>query len=621
MRVVAPHPKDEWRLMMESQHLALTERLTACVAERVTALVEQIRPSQGIWDPVRRGFMPTSHYGESSLALALVSLEGGESRRWQDVLNAWLAVPSGGIRHEPFNRFLLLLLRDSLTSGNSKPDAMALIKSALVRFPLSSAYPSNNWTLLAELCRLLEADSAGARARSGHRFLALLDRWTTHAGGFIDYPACPRRHHGATPMAYHHKALFVAVVAAWHVDLPALEKRIQQLLNWVLLTWDGNSHVGGFGRSTHALYGDACLLASLVLMGFTSEDRSVSTGGRMIEGILQRWSRQKSVDALLALNPNNEGRDKAGWDDYMVLTVYNAWAAGILAWAQSVVGHSQPASNWLSRLEFPVGAPVREDAEAGLVRFESRSMVALVATRGQPPQRFGRYDVELRYAGGVPFHVVWRGKNLCPPPNRVKAEALRKAPALAGWTPVLLIGGSLFGLTDFETVRVDEDEAEIRINLTGRPVSLLRRPVIGWLPRMQAAIDWRLLNGMLGRREALRRQITRAVSATMVLSVGRENPVLAHELRIDNHSRLPVTYLNPAGHALITKTLPAIRKLTIRTPQRSTQVDLQGSERPGNLYAAALDSSIPAAEGYCLPSIDLPQGTTVSQVRLVWAES
>lgn len=607
--------------MMVSRHLALSERLAACVTEQVTALVEQIRPGQGIWDPVRRGLMPTSHYGETSLALALVLLEGGDSRRWQDVLKSWLAVPPGGIRHEPFNRFLLLLLRDSLDGGNINADAMALIESAWVRFPLSSTYPSNNWTLLAELCRLMEARSASERERSEKRFLAFLDRWTTDAGGFIDYPAHPRRHHGATPMAYHHKALFVAVVAAWHVDLPALQPRIQKLLDWVLLTWDGDSHVGGFGRSTHALYGDACLVASLVLMGCAGEGRSVSIGGKIIEGVLQRWSGQRRVDGLLALNPNTGGGDQAGWDSYMELIVYNAWAVGILAWAQYAVCHGQPASSWLSRLEFPVATTVREDSKAGLARCESDGMVALVATRGQPPQRFGRSEVELRYAGGVPFHVVWRGLPLCPASSRVGVDALLKTPALAGWTPVLQIGTSLFGLTDFETVQIEQDATEISITLSGSPVSLLRRPVIGWRSRVLAAIDWRFLNGMLGQREALRRQVVSTVGATVVLRIGRDDPSLSHELRIDNQNNLPVTYLNPAGHALVASMLPIVQELTVRTPDDHAESELQDSERPENPHGTPLDSATPTATGYCLPSIDLPRGITVCRVRLVWAES
>ena len=606
---------------MESQNVPLSARLATCVTNLVAALVAQIRPSQGIWDPVRKDLMPTSHYGEASLALALVLLEGGDSRRWQDVLKSWLAVPAGGIRHEPFNRFLLLLLRDFLSRDGINADAAALIESAWGRFPLSPAYPSNNWTLLAELCRLMEARSASERERSGKRFLALLDRWTTHAGGFIDYPAHPRRHNGATPMAYHHKALFVATVAAWHVDLPALQPRIQKLLNWVLLTWDGDRHVGGFGRSTHALYGDACLLASLVLLGCAGEGRSVSTGGKIIDGVLKRWSGQRRVDGLLLLNPNTQGGDQAGWDSYMELMVYNAWAAGILAWAQYAARHDKPASSWLPRLEFPVAATVREDTEAGLVRCESDGVVALVATRGQPPQRFGRSEVELRYAGGVPFHVVWRGLPVCPASSRVEVDALLKSPALAGWTPVLLIGAGLFGLTDFETVQVEHNATEIRITLSGHPVSLLRRPVVGWRSRVLAAIDWRCLNGMLGQREALRRQVASTVSATVVLRIGREYPTLSYELRIDNHSSVPVTYLNPAGHALVAKTLPSIRELTVRPSASRAESEPQDANQTENLHDAPLDSSISAATGYCLPSIDLPRGVTVCQVRLVWVES
>ena len=144
----------------------------------------------------------------------------------------------------------------------------------------------------------------------------------TTVGGFIDYPPRPqRRGQGATPVTYHHKALFVAVVAAWYTGDDRWRPRIERLLQWTLLCWDGAGHVGGFGRSTHALFGEACLLASLLLLGAGGAPHRGSAHADMLDGVLRRWHKQFRADDLLQLNPAAAGAYRTGYDGYMHLSV------------------------------------------------------------------------------------------------------------------------------------------------------------------------------------------------------------------------------------------------------------------------------------------------------------
>ncbi|MCG5510350.1 hypothetical protein [Ectothiorhodospira lacustris] len=577
-----------------------------------------IRPGSGVWDPIRQDLMPNSHYGQSSLALALALKNGTESTTWTDLLESWLSTPPEAIRHEPFNRLLLLLLRNTLDQSDTHAATKLIINSAMPRFPLRGHYSSNNWTLLAALCRILEATSDRERIQRGKKFIELLDRWTTPSGGFIDYPSKPKNSWGATPMAYHHKALFVAVLAAWHMDFPALKSKIQKMLDWVALTWDGATHVGGFGRSTHALYGDACLLASLLLMGFSDERQRHNSGYHIITGILDRLDRQTRVDGLISLNPNIAEDKEAGWDNYMELGVYNAWLAGILTWAQHTNSSAEPASNWLHHLSFSHSQThLIEDTDAGLLRFESREMVALVSTRGQPPQRFSSTEVEFRYAGGVPFHLVLGGQCLCPPPTRTTADALLRNPALAGWTPIFQTSTGIYGLTDFDTVEISEKNEVLSVHLSGYPVCLLRQPVIGLAQRVLAALDWRLLNGIYGQKKALSRNHIQDLRCTISLNFASKYGKLSHELRIDNRGKEPFMLLNPAGHALMTAATAFTKKLEIISK-------IQGVPRRIHPYGldeirtAQLDSSMPTASGFCLPPQAIDPGKTAFLVRHEW---
>ena len=143
-------------------------------------------------------------------------------------------------------------------------------------------------------------------------------------------------------MAYHHKALFVATVAAWWSGDQRWAPILTKLLDWTLLSWDGDGYVGGFGRSNHALFGDACLLAALLLIGAAQPEQRAAIPGRMLAGVLQRWRHQFRADGLLWLTPADAMAQtqlgaRSGWDEYMHLSVYNAWTAAILAWARHLV--------------------------------------------------------------------------------------------------------------------------------------------------------------------------------------------------------------------------------------------------------------------------------------------
>ena len=576
--------------------------LDRCLAGLAAALAAATRPGAGLWDAVEGRPSAPDHYGQLGAALALLILRGAQDECWREPLDAWLGTPRSRRGHAPFNRFLLHLLEESLPDGAD--DLRRRLAGERRACELHSRYPSNNWTLLANVCRLLEADGAAPRRRALDRLLVDLERWTTAAGGFVDFPF-----HGnpiATPSAYHHKALFLVAVAARRTGDARLEAYLRRMLAWSAMFWDEGGHAGGLGRSSHALYGDSCLLAALTLLAGAREDRRDQPMALMMRSMLKRWMEGARSDGLLPLNPAAADDRRQGWDGYMRLSVYNAWAAAILAWA-----HGQEESA-------PVPAsfdPVESDAEAGIHRLRGGDgLLVLVSTRGQPPQAFSSSEAELRYAGGVPFHAACGTTVLCPPAVRIDGEALRAEPAHAGWTPLFDCGGVLYALTDFERCDVREDETGTSITLEGRPLRLLRAESGSLCSRIRRGLDWRLLDGALGRREALHRPPLTGLRARLTLMVERERSVLRYRLLLRKEGNARIRYLNPGGHALVASRIPE-RALGLRRGAQG--MTMCGADE---LREVALQASIRDAAGWCLSPTDLPEGEFEIELALSWIQ-
>ncbi|MCB1928583.1 MAG: hypothetical protein KDH17_11180 [Rhodocyclaceae bacterium] len=512
----------------------------------IAALAAQIAPGRGLFDPHSRQTSPPDHYGQTAAALALAAHDRALWPTARNALAAWIAIDDAATGHLPFNRLLLRLLErvaadTCITTGQTAP-----IPAAAARCTLQQRYPSNNWTLLAQTCRLIEAPE---RERAGHsaRLGELFDRWTTPAGAFIDFPDRPGKHF-STPIAYHHKALFLAALAAWHHDDPALANHARRMLDWLVHCWDPAGYAGGHGRSNHALFGDGCLLGALILLGFDRDDPAspVTALARRIEG-------QRRPDGLLWLTPSGAETGDASWDGYMHLSVYNAWTAAVIAIARHLRRHAtrphqSPALVWNGSAH-----GCFHDAEAGILYLRtSTGLNAMVVTRGQPPQSFSREEADFRYAGGLVVHLSRAGIPLLAPPVRCSRSRLLAAPALAAWTPVLQYHDKLFALTDFDRVTVDANESRVSIALAGQPVALTRNPPGSMLQRLVTAIDWRLLRGRIGRRASLDRPRLRSVSATLNIELSASEATVSIELQIDKRVLDELYLLNPGGHSLIT---------------------------------------------------------------------
>lgn len=474
-----------------------------------TALAACVLPDGRLLDPASGGPAPDDHYAASFAALALALREAGDPA-WRQVLARWAGLPAARRGHAPFNRLAVLLLRDTLQHRGPLDDETAeLLERALASCRTAESYPSNNWVLLARACALLESAPGHERSAAAARFSECVSRWFTPAGGFIDGP--PGADDGppstpSTPITYHAKALLVLLLVRLGApeSCPETEGALARGLTWLLAFTDEAGRAGGFGRSSHALFGYGCMLA-LAAHGARSgpehDRRAWALGARRLRLLLESMRRD---DGLLWITLNPQRGAAGGWDDYMHLVVYNAWAAGLLAW---LLG--QPAD------QTPLPEPALEalgerpqslacDERAGLLAVRGPRGLACLSLQGQPVQGFDERHVDLRSGGMSFFHVVLDGQPRVAPPVRVTVEELLAHPELGGWTPVLQVGAQLYGLQRFE--RVERHVAPGRALLVGHgtPTALhAASAAFGSRAWLGAQLDHYVAGGQRRRRRGL----------------------------------------------------------------------------------------------------------------------
>ena len=556
--------------------------------ERLIELRREVTRSLGgaldrdgrIRDPSSGAAAPPDHYAQTFAALALhYQPEAGD---WRLALEHWLALPAARRGHEPFNRLALLLLRRALADDPASGRAeRQLVEQGLRRCRTRRRYAANNWALLSDVCALGEARGRIRRAHARARLLRHLERWQTAAGGFIDFP---RRPHPAgrgiaTPVAYHCKLVLCLWLACCLAPEDAeLARPLARGLGWLRLVAAGEGGwLAGLGRSTHALYADACLLT--VLWGLlevggaqgriAQEVQDAVEGaadgiapGTLFSGVVARLAGQRRGDGLLDLNPTGAEGEAGCWDPYMHVTVYNAWAAGL--WAAVQEGHpwlrapaeggqpplsvSGPGQYKKASAHAQARSPVLlQDPEAGLAHVETGGAGWVLSTRGQPVQGYSARRVDLRQAAGVPVHAEIGGRSALPAGCLLPVDRLIGAPWLAGWTPLVEQDGQLYAMLRLEEVAVETTERGVRMGGRGAPVAAHRLMGRGMLSRALEAADWRWLGRARARRQAL--VPPRLAEHEWHVAVELTGSSIQHRLTLIGSPSSRARLLNPRGAA------------------------------------------------------------------------
>ena|GEM_PF-2309230 len=593
---------------------AAEEALLARLVERTTAgLLALVGADGALHDPVDGGESPPDHYAATFTALALATRREPDPQ-WRLPLDRWLALPARARGHAPFNRLALLLLRDHLQRRGALPEEDRLrLARGLRACPTAARHPSNNWVLLAAVCATLEARPGAGRRLAAARLARLAQRWFTAAGAFIDAPAQPAGRPVSTPLGYHAKALLVLHLAQLSSEEAVPPGILPRGLAFLLAQTDGRGQCGGFGRSSHALFGSAATLA-LCLCGLrgTADERARrgwALGARRLRLLLEATRR---ADGLLSLNPNPATGADGGWDEYMHLTVYNAWCAGLLGWL--LARPSGPDDPPLPAPDFTGLGRMPEvlalDERAGLLAVRGARGAAWLSLRGQPPQGYGPLDADLRWGGTLPFHLVLEGRPIVPPPVRVSVLRLAREPVLAGWTPLVESGGRLFALQRWQACDVHADGSRVLLVARGRPAAVASLPPArGSAAWLVENVDHALLGDRGRRRLGERPDALAGVTATAAFLADAQEGWCAALLLLSGAKGRDARLLNPHGRALLSdgRALP-LRVARFRFAETPAPAVVGGLVAPrlASVHEVALPAALPDGLGACGAPLEWP---------------
>lgn len=560
---------------------ALHERL-------VSALTSQVTPSGHYLDAETGRETPPDHYGATFTALAVASRNPG-SAYWPALVQRFGDIPAESKGHHPFNHLALALLRRLLPQSIlvRNGDLVSTVDQSL---PWGGSYNANNWRVLEIIAAMVGCSGRMERAAFLEELLAVNRQWTTESGGFIDYPREPGGGSVCTPLTYHAKFVLCNEIALRVDGCEELRGRAVDGLQWLLAFMDDSGICGGFGRSSHALFGYGSLLAALVCRLRDPEGAGLhatcAEACRRIRGLLAAFQRP---DGLFWLTPNPRSGAAGGWDSYMYLSVYNAWFAGMLGWALRHEG--EPACGELEDTDSDVEGrrspfareAVFHDGQAGLLSVRGRDGLAAISTRGQPVQTDQTVCVDLRYGGMLPFHVGWRQRPMVGPPVRVPALGLLRAPHRAGWSPVFSCGGSLYTVSWNPTLEHSETGAAALILATGgvtrahvgrSRLSLSARAMrrLPWCPQPRAGPE--IVAGAM-------------CECALWIDIGAGRITLAMLL---HGAELPgVRFLNPCGHTWIDRgPRPACRQFV---SESAGMREVEVSALRGGPYASSMKDS------------------------------
>ncbi|MCG5540193.1 MULTISPECIES: hypothetical protein [unclassified Halorhodospira] len=462
----------------------------------VAGLASYLRTDGGLREPGGAELTPPGHYGQVFTALALH--ERPELGDWRLPLRYWQGLPKGQRGHEPFNRLGLRLLERSLASSGAAEVDLRRVRRAAEACSLGRRYVSNNWALLAATVRLLEAATARERHRRLRQLLHWVRRWSTPAGGFIDFPSRPGTR-VTTPPAYHFKALLCLWIAYSRSADAEVAAHLRRMLEWVGLFLTPAGYCGGLGRSNHALYADACLLT--VLNG--AAGAAAGEWGLAASAMRERLERQRRPDGLFWLTPARCAGAVGGWDHYMHLSVYNAWAAGL--WCAVAAGHPDLTPTEVQWPEHPWPEPggCRFDHVAGVVRQRGDRWDLVISLGGQPVQGYSCHEADLRSLGVQPVHLELDGSPWLLPLSRGPGRGLVREPGSAGGQPLVIDQGHCYAGLHYTDVGWRATESGLHWWGEGVPEALWRQVGAGWFGRLREAVDWRWLGGWLARRAAV----------------------------------------------------------------------------------------------------------------------
>jgi hypothetical protein len=319
-----------------------------------------------------------------------------------------------------FSNFALLLsylvLEEEAQYDGLKKRLEDYFQSMVHRADVTSGSHGNNFVTLRAVNHLLRSRIVGLDQGDPEKSRELISRtlaWQYEDGIFYDYPPTPHFQAGIPHLAYHAKISLAALlygIIAQKAEIVARAVRAFAALA-KLVACDGEAFY--YGRSNNALYGFACGILGFRIAAGIADDGALRQTFQDAERALFRFSAQLvAEDGHLFVVPNTLEQRRCGFDDYMYVSVYNAFMMSMLLLA-AIVRSDPPAG------EKPAEEHFSYLASSGFVVTRGEDLSTCFNVRGHNCQhRCATFQnvslLDPRLTCCTPLFLKYRGRDLLP---------------------------------------------------------------------------------------------------------------------------------------------------------------------------------------------------------------
>ena len=370
----------------------------------------------------------------------------------------------------------------------------------------------NNFLTLRAVNHLLKYKVSGLNddLESAQDFMQVSMSWQMEDGIFYDYPSTTHNENGIPSISYHAKiTLMTLLYGLISQESEIINRGLNGLEALVkLIAPDGEAFY--YGRTNNALYGYACGILALRVAANLMLEKQTAPGFAKYERLLFEFcSHHMAEDGHLYIVPNDLENVRCGFDAYMYVTVYNAFAMSMFL----LCALMQDSDVYSENSKEPHDQMPKLDhlEQSGFLVQKSRKLSVSFNLKGHNYQ--SGYLLDPRFTGLTPLFLKFKGYDILPSiafsPHiflHQKSEGLgskfirkcREAyaeftswsylnhhnPAHAGFIPFYEDKKKLYLPIDVVSSSITEWEGMMIIKSTARFISISRGgllPVLIWL--------------------------------------------------------------------------------------------------------------------------------------------
>ncbi|MEK6792108.1 MAG: hypothetical protein AABY45_10470 [Deltaproteobacteria bacterium] len=385
-------------------------------------LASQQRPDGAIIDrnisDVPKPLDAQYHHANMTLAGAMLHILNPEKHEYIDralgAMRYYLSVPiekrKAGVDFSNFPLLIAYALTSCHESGSGElSDALAgYVKDMRHHADLNpSGTYGNNFVALRSLNHLIrfKITEDALDAEQAAFFMEHTLKWQMDDGVFYDFPRALCDPRGIPSLAYHSKitliTLLYGIISGEQRILDRALAGLECLVN--LTANDGEAFY--YGRTNNALYGYACAVLALRAAANLLGDAPSARRFKRFERSLYRFATSLSAkDGHLYIAPNPFEGDRCGFDNYMYVTVYNAFMMTMLLLSAVIKD-----------------APLPEEQRAGEMHYMKNSGF-LIRKRASLSTAFNlkghnhyeQYSLDPRFTALTPLFLKFNGNDILP---------------------------------------------------------------------------------------------------------------------------------------------------------------------------------------------------------------